>query len=83
MKLEAKASSFDQRHFLKRCDSHIGEKNFTGGRVAEKAATGITEQLVTLGFETDRLKTGTPPRDRRQKSWTTQKWRSKKGIVKL
>ena len=41
---------------------HIGEKNFGGGRVAEKAATGITEQLVSLGFETDRLKTGTPPR---------------------
>lgn len=41
---------------------HIGEKNFGGGRVAEKAATGITEQLVRLGFETDRLKTGTPPR---------------------
>ncbi len=41
---------------------HIGEKNFGGGRVAEKSATGITEQLVALGFETARLKTGTPPR---------------------
>ena len=41
---------------------HIGEKQFGGGRVAEKAATGITEQLTTLGFESDRLKTGTPPR---------------------
>ena len=41
---------------------HIGEKNFGGGRMAEKAATGITEQLVALGFESDRLKTGTPPR---------------------
>ena len=41
---------------------HIGEKNFGGGRAAEKAATGITEQLVALGFESDRLKTGTPPR---------------------
>jgi tRNA uridine 5-carboxymethylaminomethyl modification enzyme len=41
---------------------HIGEKNFGGGRVAEKAATGITEQLVSLGFESKRLKTGTPPR---------------------
>jgi tRNA uridine 5-carboxymethylaminomethyl modification enzyme len=41
---------------------HIGEKQFGGGRMAEKAATGITEQLVELGFETDRLKTGTPPR---------------------
>jgi len=41
---------------------HIGEKQFGGGRVAEKAATGITEQLVDYGFESDRLKTGTPPR---------------------
>ena len=41
---------------------HIGEKNFGGGRMAEKAATGITEQLVSLGFESNRLKTGTPPR---------------------
>jgi tRNA uridine 5-carboxymethylaminomethyl modification enzyme len=41
---------------------HIGEKNFGGGRMAEKSSTGITEQLVSLGFETDRLKTGTPPR---------------------
>ena len=41
---------------------HIGEKQLGGGRMAEKAATGITEQLVTLGFESNRLKTGTPPR---------------------
>lgn len=41
---------------------HIGEKNFGGGRAAEKAATGLTEQLVALGFESERLKTGTPPR---------------------
>lgn len=41
---------------------HIGEKTFGGGRMAEKAATGITEQLVGLGLESDRLKTGTPPR---------------------
>lgn len=41
---------------------HIGEKNFGGGRIGEKGATGITEQLVELGFEADRLKTGTPPR---------------------
>jgi tRNA uridine 5-carboxymethylaminomethyl modification enzyme len=41
---------------------HIGEKQFGGGRVAERAATGITEQLVALGMESDRLKTGTPPR---------------------
>ena len=41
---------------------HIGEKKFGGGRVAEKAATGITEQLVSLNLESDRLNTGTPPR---------------------
>ncbi len=41
---------------------HIGEKNFGGGRTAENAATGLTEQLVTLGFESGRMKTGTPPR---------------------
>lgn len=41
---------------------HIGEKNFGGGRIGESKATGITEQLLELGFESDRLKTGTPPR---------------------
>jgi len=41
---------------------HIGEKRFGGGRTAEKAATGLTEQLVELGFESGRMKTGTPPR---------------------
>jgi tRNA uridine 5-carboxymethylaminomethyl modification enzyme len=41
---------------------HIGEKRFGGGRVAERAAEGLTEQLVWFGFESDRLKTGTPPR---------------------
>jgi len=41
---------------------HIGEKQFGGGRAGEKAATGITEQLVQLGFEAGRMKTGTPPR---------------------
>ena len=41
---------------------HIGEKQFGGGRIGEKGATGITEQLVEMGFESARLKTGTPPR---------------------
>ncbi len=41
---------------------HIGEKQFGGGRAGEKAATGITEQLISLGFEAGRMKTGTPPR---------------------
>lgn len=41
---------------------HIGEKNFGGGRTGEKSATGLTEQLVSLGFEAGRMKTGTPPR---------------------
>jgi len=41
---------------------HIGEKRFGGGRTGEKSATGLTEQLVSLGFESGRMKTGTPPR---------------------
>jgi len=41
---------------------HIGEKRMGGGRTGEKSATGITEQLVELGFEAGRMKTGTPPR---------------------
>ena len=41
---------------------HIGDKNFGGGRAGERAATGITEQLISLGFESGRMKTGTPPR---------------------
>ncbi len=41
---------------------HIGEKQFGGGRTGEKASTGITEQLISLGFQSGRMKTGTPPR---------------------
>lgn len=41
---------------------HLGEKQFGGGRAGEKAATGLTESLVALGFEAGRMKTGTPPR---------------------
>lgn len=49
---------------------HIGEKQFGGGRAGEKAAKGITEQLVELGFESGRMKTGTPPRvDGRSLDW--------------
>lgn len=41
---------------------HVGEKQFGGGRAGERASTGITEQLVDLGFDSGRMKTGTPPR---------------------
>lgn len=41
---------------------HIGEKQFGGGRASESASKGITEQLISLGFESGRMKTGTPPR---------------------
>lgn len=41
---------------------HIGEKQFGGGRAGERAATGITEQLIGFGFDSGRMKTGTPPR---------------------
>ena len=41
---------------------HLGEKQFGGGRMAEKAAVGLTEELIELGFQSGRMKTGTPPR---------------------
>ncbi len=59
--IEAKAVVLTNGTFLNGL-IHIGEKQFGGGRMAEKAATGITEQLLELGLESDRLKTGTPPR---------------------
>jgi tRNA uridine 5-carboxymethylaminomethyl modification enzyme len=59
--IEAKAVVLTNGTFLNGL-IHIGEKNFGGGRTGEKSATGITEQLVTLGFESGRMKTGTPPR---------------------
>ncbi|MEO1516087.1 MAG: tRNA uridine-5-carboxymethylaminomethyl(34) synthesis enzyme MnmG [Bacteroidota bacterium] len=50
---------------------HIGEKQFGGGRAGERAAKGITEQLTSLGFESGRMKTGTPPRiDGRSLDWS-------------
>lgn len=50
---------------------HIGEKKFGGGRAGEKSATGLTEQLQELGFESGRMKTGTPPRvDGRSIDWS-------------
>ena len=41
---------------------HVGEKQFGGGRAGEKASLGITEELISLGFSSGRMKTGTPPR---------------------
>lgn len=61
MEIPAKAVVLTNGTFLNGI-IHIGEKNFGGGRAAERAATGITEQLINLGFESGRMKTGTPPR---------------------
>lgn len=61
MEIEAEAVVLTNGTFLNGV-IHIGEKRFGGGRTGEKAATGITEQLVELGFEAGRMKTGTPPR---------------------
>src|ERR1051326_4259504 len=61
MKISAKAVILTNGTFLNGI-IHIGEKQFGGGRVGEKSSTGITEQLVSLGFTSGRMKTGTPPR---------------------
>jgi tRNA uridine 5-carboxymethylaminomethyl modification enzyme len=61
MKFFAKAVILTNGTFLNGI-IHIGEKKFGGGRAGEKSATGITEQLVSLGFQSGRMKTGTPPR---------------------
>lgn len=61
LKIKSKAVILTNGTFLNGL-IHIGEKHFGGGRTGEKAATGITEQLVKLGFASGRMKTGTPPR---------------------
>lgn len=61
MQFDAKAVVLTNGTFLNGL-IHIGTKQFGGGRMAEKSVTGITEQLVQLGFESGRMKTGTPPR---------------------
>lgn len=61
LEIEARAVVLTNGTFLNGL-IHIGEKQLGGGRAGEKAATGITEQLVGLGFEAGRMKTGTPPR---------------------
>jgi tRNA uridine 5-carboxymethylaminomethyl modification enzyme len=61
LKIKSKAVILTNGTFLNGV-IHIGEKQFGGGRTGEKAATGITEQLVEIGFEAGRMKTGTPPR---------------------
>lgn len=61
MKIRSKAVILTNGTFLNGL-IHIGEKQFGGGRMGEKSATGITEQLVEVGFESGRMKTGTPPR---------------------
>lgn len=61
---------------------HIGEKQFGGGRAGEKAATGITEQLIHLGFEAGRMKTGTPPRlDGRSLDYSKMEVQDRKSVV--
>lgn len=61
IEFEAKAVVLTNGTFLNGL-IHIGEKNFGGGRMGENAASGITAQLISLGFEAGRMKTGTPPR---------------------
>lgn len=61
LEIESKAVVLTSGTFLNGV-IHIGEKQFGGGRAGERAAVGITEQLVELGFEAGRMKTGTPPR---------------------
>ncbi|MEL7118280.1 MAG: tRNA uridine-5-carboxymethylaminomethyl(34) synthesis enzyme MnmG [Bacteroidota bacterium] len=69
LEIEAKSVVLTNGTFLNGL-IHIGEKQFGGGRAGERAAKGITEQLIDLGFESGRMKTGTPPRvDGRSLDW--------------
>src|SRR5690606_27874840 len=61
IEIKAKSVILTNGTFLNRI-IHIGEKQLGGGRTGEKAAKGLTEQLIQLGFESGRMKTGTPPR---------------------
>ena len=61
MRIETKSVVLTNGTFLNGI-IHLGEKQYGGGRAGEKSSTGITEQLVKLGFESGRMKTGTPPR---------------------
>ncbi|MBT1703118.1 tRNA uridine-5-carboxymethylaminomethyl(34) synthesis enzyme MnmG [Chryseosolibacter indicus] len=61
LEIEAKSVVLTNGTFLNG-KIHIGEKQFGGGRTGEGAATGLTEQLIQLGLESGRMKTGTPPR---------------------
>ena len=61
---------------------HIGEKQFGGGRAGERASMGITEQLVELGFESGRMKTGTPPVSMGA-PWITPKWSNNRATKTL
>ena len=61
IKIKAKAVILTNGTFLNGL-IHIGDKQFGGGRAGERAAKGITEELINLGFESGRMKTGTPPR---------------------
>ena len=70
LEIESKAVVLTNGTFLNGL-IHIGEKQFGGGRAGERAAKGITEQLRELGFDSGRMKTGTPPRvDGRSLDWS-------------
>ena len=61
IKIKSKSVILCNGTFLNRI-IHLGKKNYMGGRSGEPAAEGITKQLIELGFQNGRMKTGTPPR---------------------